>query len=244
MKQLIQAAMLLVSLGVIAACQQKPADNPNVELAKAWVTAAATGRAEAMAMVEANMADDGVLFQDRYVGFGFIWDNQRGAEEGRMIVTDVIPESPAAAVLQEGDEFVSVRGMEVNSENLDRLEFRGKPGEAVTATILRDGEQIDIEVSRGVISRQATKADMLEWMSSAEEEDWAPDDWKLYEAIGQGDVVYVWTQSWDTDDTSGLAYNSHQVTRFMFNDAGKVAAIANLSEDRFVLEQMGYRITR
>jgi hypothetical protein len=29
-----------------------------------------------------------------------------------------------------------------------------------------------------------------------------------------------------------------------FNDEGKVTAIANLSEDRFVLEQMGYTISR
>jgi hypothetical protein len=38
-----------------------------------------------------------------------------------------------------------------------------------------------------------------------------------------------------------LAYT---VTRFMFNDFCKVVEVANLTEDRFVLEQTGYTITR
>jgi hypothetical protein len=32
--------------------------------------------------------------------------------------------------------------------------------------------------------------------------------------------------------------------RFTFNESGKVASIRNLSEDRFVLEQQGYTISR
>ena len=35
-----------------------------------------------------------------------------------------------------------------------------------------------------------------------------------------------------------------QVTRMMFNESGQVQAIASLSEDRFVLEQMGYTVSR
>lgn len=244
MKRVISAtAAILMAVG-LAACNKAPAPNPNIDLAKAWVTAGNTSRAAAMEMIEQNMADDGLSYRDRYVGFGFIWDNQRGADEGRMIVTNVIADSPVSDVLQAGDEFVSVGGVAVSAENMERLPFRGKPGESVAAVISRDGEEIAIEVSRGVVSAPTTKAEMLEWMASANDEDWGPEKWELHEAVGQGNVVYVWTQAWNTDEASGLPFESHQVTRMMFNDAGQVQAIANLSEDRFVLEQMGYTISR
>jgi hypothetical protein len=236
-------AVAVLSAGLMA-CNQSPSSSPNVELAKAWVTAGADSREALMGMVEQNMAEDGLLFRDRYVGFGFIWDNQRGAEEGRMIVTEVIADSPVAEVLQEGDEFVSVGGVSVSAENMERLPFRGQPGEAVSAVISRGGEEIAIEVSRGIVSAPTTKAEMLEWMASADDDNWGPEKWELHEAVGQGNVVYVWTQAWDTDEVSGLPFEAHQVTRMVFNESGKVTAIANLSEDRFVLEQTGYTISR
>jgi hypothetical protein len=37
---------------------------------------------------------------------------------------------------------------------------------------------------------------------------------------------------------------AYTVTRFMFDEEGKVVEVANLTEDRFVLEQTGYSITR
>ena len=244
MKRVISAtAAVFMGIG-LAACNQAPVSNPNVDLAKAWVTAASTSRTAAMEMIEQNMADDGLLYRDRYVGFGFIWDNQRGAEEGRMIVTEVIADSPVADVLQEGDEFVSVGDVVVTADNMERLPFRGKPGESVAAVIARDGEEMAIEVSRGVVSAPTTKAEMLEWMASANDEDWGPEKWELHEAVGQGNVVYVWTQAWNTDEATGLPFEAHQVTRMMFNDAGQVQAIASLTEDRFMLEQMGYTISR
>ena len=247
MNQVIKVSGLLAAISALAACNQAPTEpetNPNVELAKAWVTDVSTSRSAAMEMVEQNMADDGLLYRDRYVGFGFQWDNQDSENEGRMVISNVIPESPVADILKPGDEFISVEGIEVNSENMGRLPFRGKPGEAVAAVILRDGEEVEIEVSRGVVSAPATKVDMLEWMGTANDEDWSPDKWILHEAIGEGNIVYVWTQAWNTDDDTGLPFEAHQVTRIEFNDDGKVSAIGNLSEDRFVLEQIGYTISR
>jgi len=81
-------------------------------------------------------------------------------------------------------------------------------------------------------------------MSGADDNDWGPEKWTLHEAVGEGNVVYVWTQAWNTDDVSGLPFETHRVTRMVFSDQGKVTAIANLSEDRFILEQMGYTISR
>ena len=244
MARFIRATAIVFLAAGLAACNQAPATNPNVELAKAWVTAASTSRTAAMEMIETNMAEDGLLYRDRYVGFGFMWDNSQGAEEGRMIVTNVIADSPVAGVLQEGDEFISVGGVEVSADTMWNLPFRGQPGESVSAVVSRDGEEMPIEVSRGVISSTTTKAQMLEWMATLEDDDWGPDKWELHEAVGQGDVVYVWTQAWNTDEATGLPFEAHQVTRMMFTESGQVQAIASLSEDRFVLEQMGYTVSR
>lgn len=219
-----------------------PAENPNIAAAKQWVTAGAAGKTEAMAAVQELMAEDGLLYRSRYVGFGFTWDP--ADEEGRMIVGTVTPESPVDGLLQSGDQFLSVRGVEVNEANMGKLDFRGKPGEVVDAVILRDGESMDISVARGIIDTPISKAQMLAWMDTGDADTWGPDKWELHEAIGQGNVVYVWTQGWDTDEVSGLPVDNHTVTRFEFNDEGKVVALGNLSEDRFALEQAGWTISR
>lgn len=241
-------AIVLLSLVACGANEAPVADAPvavvnaNIETAKQWVTAMSTGQAEGLAAVESLMADEGQMHRSRYVGFGFTWDPSD--EESRMIVGTVTADTPAAAVLQPGDQFLSVRGVEVNEANMDKLDFRGKPGEVVEAVILRDGESMEIAVARGVIETPISKAESLEWMATGDGDNWAPDKWELHEAVGNDDVVYVWTQRMDTDETSGLPVDTHTVTRFEFNDAGQVMSVANLSEDRFALEQAGWTITR
>ena len=95
-----------------------------------------TGKAEAMEMVEKNMAEDGVVAGDRYVGMGFIWN----PDEAGMTVTYIIPDSPASKSLEVGDSFVEVAGVRVSDDNRNRLGFRGKPGEEIDAVVLRNGE--------------------------------------------------------------------------------------------------------
>jgi hypothetical protein len=43
---------------------------------------------------------------------------------------------------------------------------------------------------------------------------------------------------------TGQLIESHVVTRFQFNEDGLVTAVANMREDRFILEQQGYSISR
>jgi hypothetical protein len=54
----------------------------------------------------------------------------------------------------------------------------------------------------------------------------------------------VLSHATQTDNMVDLDYMAYTVTRFMFNQEGKVIEVANLTEDRFVLEQTGYTITR
>ena len=131
----VTGVLSMSAIALLTACSAgevpAPAENPNIATATKWVTANATGKTETLAAVQALMAQDGQLYRRRYVGFGFTWDPND--EQGRMIVGTVIPGSPVEGILQPDDQFLSVRGLEINEENMGKLDFRGKPGELVNA---------------------------------------------------------------------------------------------------------------
>ena len=187
------------------------------------------------------MSEDGMTVGDRYVGMGFIWDPE---EEG-MTVTYIIPESPASKALKVGDSFVEVAGVRVSEDNRNRLGFRGKPGEEINAVVLRDDEEVAVTVARGAVQQTSTKAQILENFAQAEAEDWGPNKFEIIETACTDDGT-VWVLSWSefTEDASGLTANAYRATRFEFNDEGKVSWVGDLSEDRFILEQQGYSISR
>ena len=233
------------ALIALAACNM---DNNSVsehqdkmDLATAWVTAANTGKAEAIEMVEKNMAEDGVVAGDRYVGMGFIWN----PDESGMTVTYIIPDSPASKSLEVGDSFVEVAGIQVSDDNRNRLGFRGKPGEEIGAVVLRNDELVSVSVARGAVRQMSSKSQMLETMTEGDAEGWGPEEFNIIETSVTNDGI-VWVLSWAkfTEDATGIEANAYTANRFVFNDEGKVTRVANLTEDRFVLEQQGYSITR
>ena len=65
-------------------------------------------------MLRPIFAEDGQVFGDRYVGFGFIWNPN---VEGKMIIDRVIAGSPASKVLKSGDDFVEVNGIRGECRN-------------------------------------------------------------------------------------------------------------------------------
>ena len=147
--------------------------------------------------------------------------------------------------LQVGDSFVEVAGVRVADDNRNRLGFRGKPGEEIDAVVLRDGEEVAVTVARGAVQQTSTKAQVLENFSEADADNWGADGFNIIETSATDEGV-VWVLSWAefTEDASGLTANAYTATRFEFNDEGKVSWVGNLSEDRFVLEQQGYSISR
>ena len=58
--------------------------------------------------------------------------------------------------------------MEVNEANMDRLNFRGKPGEEVEPVLMRNGKKMDVSVARGVIAASYSKTQILNNMESTE----------------------------------------------------------------------------
>ena len=241
----LKTIFVCFSFIILAACNMETNSNnvyqDNMDLATAWVTAGYTGKAEATEMVEKNMSEDGMSVGDRYVGMGFIWDPE---EEG-MTITYIIPESPASKALKVGDSFVEVAGVRVSEDNRNRLGFRGKPGEEINAIVLRDDKEVAVTVARGAVQQTSTKAQILENFAQADAEDWGPNQFEIIETACTDDGT-VWVLSWSefTEDASGLTANAFTATRFEFNDEGKVSWVGNLSEDRFILEQQGYSISR
>lgn len=245
MKYKILAALAMsASLLGMSACSDVESGSSNVETVKTWLSAGQVGQEATINAVKDHMADDGLFYRPRYVGFGFTYDNTD--ESGRMVVETIVPGGPASTVLQIGDEFMSVRGVEVNSDNRDsgKLSFRGAPGEEVSAVIKRGDELMDIAVMRGKVESTISKADMIDWMSSGDGSDWGDDSFTLHEVVASGDVAYAWTTIANADDVTGNTVETHVVTRFEFNEDGKVVGIGNLRESRFILEQQGFSITR
>ncbi len=233
----------LMALIFVAGCSDTSSNSnkANEDLAMAWVEAGYTGKAEAIAMVTNNMAEDGEVLGDRYVGMGFIWN----PDEGGMTVTYIIPDSPASKVLEVGDSFVQVGGVRLTDDNRNSLGFRGKPGEEVSAVVLRDGNEVAISVARGAVRQVSSKSQVLENLESGDAATWPADKFNMVEVSSTKEgAVWVLSSATFTEEASGLSARAYTATRFLFNEDGEVTWIANLSEDRFVLEQQGYSITR
>ncbi|MEQ8517254.1 MAG: PDZ domain-containing protein [Chromatocurvus sp.] len=213
----------------------------NKAVARDWIETGCAGVEQLRTYVEKHMADDGVFMPGRYVGLGFSLDPNN---DEQAVVAMVTPGTPAAEVLKEGDVFVSVDGMEANYENRDRMTFRGKPGEPVAAVIMREGKEMPVEVMRGIIATESSKAQALRGLSMADAESWPADSCEIREVVGEGNVVYVHDSMTETEEETGITYEMQGVTRFEFNDEGKVVKFWSLNENRFMLEQLGYTISR
>lgn len=240
MKTRYQWLLLIVLAGLAGLTRAGDADD-RAAIARGWVEAAHAGKAQFAAYVEKHMADDGAWSPDRYVGLGFYLDPQN---DEQVVVAGVIPGTPASKVLREGDVFVSVAGVPATDDNRERLNFRGKPGEPVPAVIKRDGKEMPIEIRRGVIDRKSSKADVLENVAFGDADEWPVDEGRIVEVLGDGRVVYVVDEFTETEQDTGITYVNRTVTRFEFNDDNQITGGWNMDEDRFVLEQLGYTISR
>jgi len=211
-------------------------------IANDWVTAIYTGKNESIEMVKNNLAENGVLVQSRYVGFGFTFN----PEAEKMMVSRVTPNSPADGILQTGDTFIEVNGIKVTEESMTNgsLGFRGEPGAEVNAVIERDNQTQKITFKRGIIRSEINKTQVLENMNSGNTEEWAAKAFRIIEVLSKHNIVYVLSHATQTDYQVNLDYKAYTLNRFVFDENGKVKEMANLSEDRFILEQTGFKISR
>lgn len=232
-------ALLCAGSTAFAAHHEGPG---NKAVAEGWFEASCGDLEGFVEYVDMHMADDGVFTPDRYVGLGFTVDNDKGDDFGTIM--SVTPGTPAASVLMAGDQFVSVNGMPSTWENRDKTTFRGKPGEPVKAVIMRDGKEMSVEVNRGIIAARNDKSTVLKNLGMADASDWGTGECGVLEVVAEGDVVYLTAEYSDTETETGYPFTQRQIMRIKFNGDGKIMEAMGMGENQFVLEQLGYRISR
>ena len=79
--------------------------------------------------------------------------NQRPDQIGGQGIVTVVEDSPAAkAGLQAGDIVIAVDGVAIDQNNqfINMVVLEHRPGDTVTLTVVRDGEQMELDVTLGV----------------------------------------------------------------------------------------------
>ncbi|WP_297535706.1 site-2 protease family protein [Thermococcus sp.] len=67
-----------------------------------------------------------------------------------ILVSDVVPNSPAYGVLHKGDVIVAINGQPINTmEQFIAYMNKTRPGEKVTLTVIRDGEKMNLQLTLG-----------------------------------------------------------------------------------------------
>ena len=80
----------------------------------------------------------------------------------------------------------------------------------------------------------------------ANEENWTTIEYRINEVASndEDNTVYVWHWHRSMNTTFDLEFEQNVVTRFLFDDQGKVLARGDLSEERLVQSQLGFSLTR
>lgn len=99
----------------------------------------------------------------KYVGIGVYVANN--TEDNTILVVGVMKESPALeAGMQAGDILLKVEGIEYKGEELSKATsvLKGEEGTDVNVTILRDGEELELVVTRRTINVAHVASKMLD----------------------------------------------------------------------------------
>ena len=249
MKTKIIKNLLVALTFIFISCTSTPDSSNIASLAKSWVASSYESKDAALNMVTENMSDDGYNIGSRYIGFGFNYNSDVMETDG-MVVTNVIKGSPASSVLKVGDKFILVNEVLVTKKSTEdgSLSFKGKPGVPVTATILRDGEEISITIERGIVEPTYSKQQVIENISNADADSWRENslEIEIREVVADASKGIVYVKTWGKflDDVSGLEAEALTLTRFEFDQNGKVLTVGNMTESELVLRQTDWSITR
>ena len=86
-------------------------------------------------------------------------------ETGQSVISGVIKNTPAeAAGLMEGDIIYKVDGQEMAGLTLEEVvsHIKGEEGTKVTITLIRSGSEIEVEITRAMVSAPTVDSEMLE----------------------------------------------------------------------------------
>lgn len=106
-----------------------------------------------------------LLEQTQGVYYGIGAYVSQDVESGACAVSGVIRNSPAeAAGLMEGDIIYKVDGEDMTGLEIDEVvsHIRGEEGTKVTVTLIRNGETIDVELTRAKVDTPTVESEMLD----------------------------------------------------------------------------------
>jgi hypothetical protein len=181
------------------------------------------------------LADDFYRWNGRYVGLGF----RINTEEMTVIEATA---SPAKDYFMPGDKFVSVNGMVATPENADDLPFRGALGGEVVVVLERDGSEQTVSMKRAAQVNDATADEITTNLENWDGWDQRPEMSIRRPLIAEDNVVYAAFQL-AFEDENGNEITWWNIERFVFNEDGQLSSHADLSEELFFQEQMGYYLT-
>jgi serine protease DegS len=104
--------------------------------------------------VALNVISDLIQYGEVRRGWlGFSIDQMNLLKQGQLVVSEVIPESPASkSGLSKSDLILSINKQAASYEELFKTFARSKPGDTVALEILRNKETIDIEIISGELN--------------------------------------------------------------------------------------------
>ena len=104
--------------------------------------------------VALNVISDLIRYGEVRRGWlGFSIDQINLLKQGKLLVSEVVPESPAnKAGLVNNDLILSINGENASYENLFKTFARSKPGDTVLLEILRNKETVNIKIISGELN--------------------------------------------------------------------------------------------
>jgi len=175
----------------------------------------------------------GILADDLGLGFRI------NTEEMTVIEATA---SPAKDNFMPGDKFISVNGMMATPENADDLPFRGALGGEVVVVLERDGSEQTVSMKRAAQVNDATADEITTNLENWDGWDQRPEMSIRRPLIAEDNVVYAAFQL-AFEDENGNEITWWNIERFVFNEDGQLSSHADLSEELFFQEQMGYYLT-
>jgi len=178
-----------------------------------------------------------------YIGLGVGIESSSG---DKVLVNYVFSDGPSAGKLQVGDQIVSVRNGDQFLETFKEITTTpwgwGGLGSKLTLGVIRAGEKIEVEITRGIVDGlKMALADLKEsWEKYVKEK--TPDQKvEILQIIEEGDMVACLSTSTATHLDFDRQYLIPEAEFFKMKD-GKIVEYWSVADNGAFFQQMGFKI--
>jgi predicted SnoaL-like aldol condensation-catalyzing enzyme len=194
-------------------------------------------------MIHEYLDEQCIFHQPPYVGLGFMPDDTSG---DKVIIRLIAPESPASEALQVGDEVVRVSDESGIRETYEQLKGsgwgQGTLGTPITLTVRRNGENIDVTISRARIEGfDSHLSDTLEMWKHYVLNTWPDQKSEINFLVEEGDLLayFLTTTGTNTEYNQSAIWSESGILRFKDE---KVIDWWSVEDSLSQFKQLGYQI--